>query len=88
MLHRSTTLDNISIYEGDILKIGDEHIFYDVKWRCGAFFVERQLHPDYGDKDSGWTFSIMCNSDQFNGDDTMDDTIIVGNIDENPKLYR
>lgn len=74
------------ICEGDILRVGDEKALYDVKWRCGAFFIERKLHPDLGDNDRGWRFCIMCDSDQFDGDETMKDTAIVGNVQENPDL--
>jgi uncharacterized phage protein (TIGR01671 family) len=73
------------IYEGNLLRVG-ECGTYEVKWRCGAFFVERQLHLDFGDKDYGWDFSVMCDTDEFNGDDTMNDTEIIGDIYSNPEL--
>src|SRR5687768_1722567 len=76
------------IYQGDILKIGDEAALYDVKWRCGAFFVERKLHPQLGDGDYGWAFSVMCDCEEFDGDHTMMETTVVGNVHENPDLFK
>jgi len=76
------------IYEGDIVQVGDEPCYYDVKWRVSGYIVERKLHPDLGDPDHGWQFSDLADLESFNGDDTLTDVVIVGNVHENPKLFK
>jgi uncharacterized phage protein (TIGR01671 family) len=72
------------IFEGDILMMDDEIPFLTVKWRVSKYVIERQLHPDLGDKDYGWKFVDLAEASD--GDHTITDAAVVSNIYENPDL--
>jgi hypothetical protein len=70
------------IYDGDILKADDQQQPFVVKWRCAKFLIERQMHPDFGDKDYGWVIADLTDSHYFDGDETVEGTTVIGNVYE------
>jgi hypothetical protein len=46
------------------------------------------MHPDLGDKDYGWLIADLTHSHYFDGDETLGDTEVIGNIYENPVLLK
>jgi uncharacterized phage protein (TIGR01671 family) len=74
------------IFEGDLVRIDDEARPFEIKWRVSGFIIERQMHPDYGDNDYGWIMDSLVDLKNFNGDDTITDLTVIGNIYENPEL--
>jgi YopX protein len=67
------------IYDGDILKADDQQQPFVVKWRCAKFLIERQMRPDFGDKDYGWVIADLTDSHYFDGDETVEGTTVIGN---------
>jgi hypothetical protein len=40
------------------------------------------MHPDFGDKDYGWVIADLTDSHDFDGDETVENPEVIGNIDE------
>lgn len=76
------------IYEGDLLKADDQIRPYEVLYRCAKFMIERQMHPNFGDKDYGWIIADLTESHYFDGDEKVKDCEVIGNIYENPDLIK
>jgi hypothetical protein len=64
------------VFEGDIVR-DDEGKKFEVLYRVGAFMIERQLHPDFGDDDKGWQFATL--QDCSDGDETLREHEVIEN---------
>jgi hypothetical protein len=46
------------------------------------------MHPDFGDKDSGWQLADLTESHYYDGNETVRDCQIICNIYEDPNLLK